>query len=207
MFYQSQSPECKIWYTRHQLIEWPWNNIYIYMLYIRSCDTFKKIYKRNHAETYRSEEVKSQKPKVADGWDTATICIWTLVVAVHNFLKMLGPFKVDFQKFLPNFESAFGNLTKIFWNFEILKSFFQIWQRFWEFNKIGSEFEEKKVLSSGTPHSIAYECSLYAGTWRIRSVHMLLYTLHMGTAISTVCMLQSGIYAAFVCNAYICRIQ
>src|ERR1700730_18482489 len=47
------------------------------------------------------------------------------------------------------------------------------------------------MLLFTTNIGIAYECSLYAGTWRIRSVHMLLYMLHMGTAISTVCMLQS----------------
>jgi hypothetical protein len=40
---------------------------------------------------------------------------------------------------------------------------------------------------------ITYEYSLYTGTWRIRSVHMLLYMVHMGTAISTICTLQSGI--------------
>jgi hypothetical protein len=49
------------------------------------------------------------------------------------------------------------------------------------------------MLLFTTNIDIAYECSLYTRAWRIRSVHMLLYTLHMGTAISTVCMLQSGV--------------
>ena len=49
------------------------------------------------------------------------------------------------------------------------------------------------MLLFTTNIDIAYACSLYAGTWRIRSVHMLLHTLHMGTAISTVCTLQSGV--------------
>ena len=49
------------------------------------------------------------------------------------------------------------------------------------------------MLLSTTNIGIAYEFSLHAGTWRIRSVHMLLYALHMGTAISTVCTLQSGV--------------
>jgi len=35
---------------------------------------------------------------------------------------------------------------------------------------------------------IAYECSLYAGTWCIWSVHMQLYTLHMGIVINTICI-------------------
>jgi hypothetical protein len=63
------------------------------------------------------------------------------------------------------------------------------------------------MLLFTTNIDIAYECSLYAGTWRIRSVHMLLHMLHMSTAISTVCTLQSGVQAAFVCNAYICGMQ
>ena len=37
------------------------------------------------------------------------------------------------------------------------------------------------MLLFTTNIDIAYECSLYAGTWHIRSVHMLLHTLHMGT--------------------------
>ena len=49
------------------------------------------------------------------------------------------------------------------------------------------------MLLFTTNIGIAYECCLYAGTWHIRSVHMLLYTLHMGTAISTIYMLQSGV--------------
>ena len=44
------------------------------------------------------------------------------------------------------------------------------------------------MLLFTTNIDIAHECSLYTGTWRIRSVHILLHMLHMGTAISTVCM-------------------
>ena len=49
------------------------------------------------------------------------------------------------------------------------------------------------MLLFTTNIDIAYECSLYAGTWCIRSVYVLLHTLHMGTAISTGCMVQSGV--------------
>ena|ERR1700683_2947619 len=40
------------------------------------------------------------------------------------------------------------------------------------------------MLLFATNIGIAYECCLYAGTWHIRSLYLLL--LHMGTAISTI---------------------
>ena len=34
----------------------------------------------------------------------------------------------------------------------------------------------------------AYKCCLYAGTWHIKSLHTLLYMLHMGITISAIYM-------------------